>query len=52
MELILEIWQGSGLYQITFGQSAMLVICLGLLYLLSLGMTFDSDLLKGSSFDD
>jgi oxaloacetate decarboxylase beta subunit len=33
MELILEIWQGSGLYQITGGQVAMLAICLGLLYL-------------------
>jgi oxaloacetate decarboxylase beta subunit len=33
MELILEIWQGSGLYQITFGQVVMLAICLGLLYL-------------------
>ncbi len=33
MELILEIWRGSGLYQITGGQAAMLVICLVLLYL-------------------
>jgi sodium ion-translocating decarboxylase beta subunit len=33
MELILEIWRGSGLYQMTGGQAAMLVICLGLLYL-------------------
>jgi oxaloacetate decarboxylase beta subunit len=33
MELILEIWHGSGLYQITIGQAVMLVICLGLLYL-------------------
>jgi oxaloacetate decarboxylase beta subunit len=33
MELILEIWQGSGLYQITIGQVVMLAICLGLLYL-------------------
>ena len=33
MELILEIWRGSGLYQITGGQAAMLLICLGLLYL-------------------
>jgi oxaloacetate decarboxylase beta subunit len=33
MELILEIWRGSGLYQITGGQAAMLVICLALLYL-------------------
>jgi oxaloacetate decarboxylase beta subunit len=33
MELILEIWRGSGLYLITGGQAAMLVICLGLLYL-------------------
>ena len=31
MELILEIWRGSGLYQMTGGQAAMLVICLGLL---------------------
>jgi len=33
MELIQEIWQGSGLYQITGGQVAMLIICLLLLYL-------------------
>jgi sodium ion-translocating decarboxylase beta subunit len=33
MELILEIWRGSGLYQITGGQAAMLFICLALLYL-------------------
>ncbi|NCF23246.1 MAG: sodium ion-translocating decarboxylase subunit beta [Gammaproteobacteria bacterium] len=33
MELILEIWRGSGLYLITGGQAAMLVVCLGLLYL-------------------
>ncbi len=33
MDLILEIWRGSGLYQITGGQAAMLVICLVLLYL-------------------
>jgi sodium ion-translocating decarboxylase beta subunit len=33
MELILEIWRGSGLYLMTGGQAAMLVICLGLLYL-------------------
>ena len=33
MELILEIWHGSGLYQITGGQVAMIAICLGLLYL-------------------
>jgi oxaloacetate decarboxylase beta subunit len=33
MELIQEIWHGSGLYQITGGQLAMLLICLGLLYL-------------------
>jgi sodium ion-translocating decarboxylase beta subunit len=33
MELILEIWRGSGLYLITGGQAAMLVICLALLYL-------------------
>ena len=33
MELIEQIWHGSGLYQITGGQVAMLGICLGLLYL-------------------
>ena len=33
MELILEIWRGSGLYLITGGQAVMLVICLVLLYL-------------------
>ena len=33
MELIQEIWHGSGLYQITGGQVAMLGICLLLLYL-------------------
>ena len=33
MELVNEIWQGSGLYQITGGQIIMLAICLGLLYL-------------------
>ena len=33
MELVLEIWRGSGLYQITAGQAAMLVVCLLLLYL-------------------
>ena len=33
MQLILEIWHGSGLYQISGGQVAMIVICLGLLYL-------------------
>jgi sodium ion-translocating decarboxylase beta subunit len=33
MELILEIWRGSGLYLMTAGQAAMLVICLVLLYL-------------------
>ena len=33
MELVNEIWQGSGLYQITAGQAVMLVICLLLLYL-------------------
>ena len=33
MELVLEIWRGSGLYQITGGQVAMLAVCLGLLYL-------------------
>lgn len=33
MEMVLEIWHGSGLYQITGGQVAMIAICLGLLYL-------------------
>ena len=33
MELVAEIWRGSGLYQITGGQVIMLVICLALLYL-------------------
>ncbi|MDJ0907159.1 MAG: sodium ion-translocating decarboxylase subunit beta [Woeseiaceae bacterium] len=33
MELVTEIWRGSGLYQITGGQAIMLVVCLGLLYL-------------------
>ena len=33
MELIEQIWHGSGLYQITGGQAVMLLICLGLLYL-------------------
>jgi oxaloacetate decarboxylase beta subunit len=33
MELISEIWQGSGLYQMTGGQAIMLLICLLLLYL-------------------
>ena len=33
MELVLEIWRGSGLYQITGGQATMLVVCLALLYL-------------------
>ena len=33
MELVAEIWRGSGLYQITGGQAIMLAICLGLLYL-------------------
>jgi carboxybiotin decarboxylase len=33
MDLVLEIWRGSGLYQITGGQVAMLAICLSLLYL-------------------
>lgn len=33
MELLQEIWHGSGLYQITGGQMAMLGICLLLLYL-------------------
>jgi oxaloacetate decarboxylase beta subunit len=33
MHLIEQIWTGSGLYQITGGQLAMLAVCLGLLYL-------------------
>ena len=33
MDVIEQIWQGSGLYQLTFGQLAMLGVCLGLLYL-------------------
>jgi len=33
MHLILEIWRGSGLYQITAGQAVMLGVCLLLLYL-------------------
>ncbi len=33
MELIEQIWLGSGLYQISGGQIAMLGVCLGLLYL-------------------
>jgi oxaloacetate decarboxylase beta subunit len=33
MGLIEQIWVGSGLYQISGGQIAMLVVCLGLLYL-------------------
>ncbi len=33
MDLIEQIWQGSGLYQITVGQAAMLGVCLLLLYL-------------------
>jgi len=33
MDLLLEIWHGSGLYQITVGQAVMLGICLLLLYL-------------------
>ena len=33
MELVSEIWQGSGLYQITGGQIVMLCVCLLLLYL-------------------
>lgn len=33
MELIEQIWQGSGLYQLTFGQFVMMLVCLLLLYL-------------------
>jgi len=33
MDLVEQIWQGSGLYQMTGGQAVMLLICLALLYL-------------------
>lgn len=33
MELVNEIWQGSGLYQMTGGQAVMICVCLLLLYL-------------------
>lgn len=33
MNLIEQIWQGTGLYQLTLGQLAMLGVCFGLLYL-------------------
>ncbi|MDX1498452.1 MAG: sodium ion-translocating decarboxylase subunit beta [Woeseiaceae bacterium] len=33
MDLVSQIWEGSGLYQITIGQFVMLGVCLGLLYL-------------------
>ena len=33
MELVAQIWQGSGLYQISGGQVVMLSVCLLLLYL-------------------
>ncbi|MDH3431106.1 MAG: sodium ion-translocating decarboxylase subunit beta [Gammaproteobacteria bacterium] len=33
MDLIAQIWQGSGLYQMTGGQAVMLGVCLALLYL-------------------
>ena len=33
MDLVTEIWQSSGLYQITGGQAIMLLVCLSLLYL-------------------
>jgi len=33
MDLVAQIWQGSGLYQITAGQALMLCVCLLLLYL-------------------
>ena len=33
MELLLELWQGSGFAQMSWGQAVMIVICLGLLYL-------------------
>ncbi len=33
MDLITQIWEGSGLYQMTVGQAVMLLVCLLLLYL-------------------
>ena len=33
MEKILNLWTGSGLYNISLGQAAMIVICLVLLYM-------------------
>ena len=33
MELVTQIWQGSGLYQLTWGQAAMIAVGLALLYL-------------------
>jgi len=33
VELVEQIWQGSGIYQIEFGQFIMLAVCLGLLFL-------------------
>ena len=33
MELVQEIWQGSGLYQLTPGQGVMILVGLALLYL-------------------
>ena len=33
MQMLAELWQGSGLYQLTFGQFAMICVCLLLLYL-------------------
>ncbi|NIP13314.1 MAG: sodium ion-translocating decarboxylase subunit beta [Pseudomonadales bacterium] len=33
MDLLTQIWQGSGLYQLTWGQAVMIGVCLGLLYL-------------------
>ncbi|MFQ5547755.1 MAG: sodium ion-translocating decarboxylase subunit beta [Woeseia sp.] len=33
MNLVEQIWQGTGLYQLTLGQLAMLGVCFGLLYL-------------------
>ncbi|WP_028303930.1 sodium ion-translocating decarboxylase subunit beta [Oceanospirillum maris] len=33
MEQLLSLWQGSGLYNLTFGQLTMMIICLLLLYL-------------------
>jgi len=49
MDLIAQIWQGSGLYQITAGQLVMLGICLLLLYL-GIGRRFEPLLLVTIGF--